>query len=149
MGGIPIAMPIEEILVGVDQERARAAGRIEDAELGRLFWRLSLDELPDRLPDDVIHDISRRVIDAAGLLDLGLVLDDGVMPGRQPDDLAQELLVNLAEDVGRNDREFVGALGIIKPFEELTQEFVVHVEAEGQLVGRLVAVLLGLEIKKP
>ena len=36
------------------------------------------------------------------------------MARRELDNLAQELLVHLAEDVSREDREFVGALGVVK-----------------------------------
>jgi hypothetical protein len=122
-------MPVEEELIGIDQKRARAAGRVEDAKLSDLLGSLSLHELSDRLPDDIIHDISGRVIDSAGFLDLGFVLDDSVMAGCQPDDFSQKLLVNLAKNIGREDRKFIGTFGIIKPSEEIVEQLVVHIEA--------------------
>ena len=64
--------------------------------------------------DDVVHDVGGRVVDAAGLLDLGLFLDLGAVAGGEADDLAEELLVHLAEDVGREDGELVGDFGIVE-----------------------------------
>ena len=64
---------------------------------------LVVQQPADRVLDDILHDICRRVIHPAGLLDFGLVLDLGLVAGGQPDHLAQELLVDLAQDVGRQD----------------------------------------------
>jgi hypothetical protein len=149
MSEIPIVMPVEKELIGVDEERARAAGRVEDAQLGDLLGCLALHELSDSLPDNVIHDVSGRVIDSARFLDLGLVLDDAVVSGCEPDDLAKELLVNMAEDIGRDDRKLIGTFRIIKPLEEIAEQVVVYAETESNLVGRLVAPLFSFEIKKP
>jgi hypothetical protein len=49
--------------------------------------------------DDVIDDVRRSVLEAAGFLHLGLVLDLRLMTRGKPDHLAQELLVNLAQDL--------------------------------------------------
>jgi hypothetical protein len=149
MSEIPIVMPVEEELISVDEERARAAGWVQNAKLGDLLGCLALHELSDSLPDNVIHDVSGRVIDSARFLDLGLVLDDAVVSGCEPDDLAQELLVNMAEDIGRDDRKLIGTFRIIKPLEEIVEQVVVYAETERNLVGRLVAPLFSFEIKKP
>ena len=115
VGDVPVAMPVEQVLVGADEERAGAAGRVEDAQLGGLLGRLALEQLADRVLDDVVDDVGRRVVDAAGLLDLGLVLDHGAVAGREADHLAEELLVDLAEDVGGQHAELVGAVGVVQP----------------------------------
>ena len=67
-------MPVEQRLVGAEQERARAACRIENPELLRLPRGLAIEQLAHRLLDDVVDDVGGRVVDAAGLLDLGFVL---------------------------------------------------------------------------
>src|SRR5262249_35035378 len=96
---VPIAVKIEQPSVGADQKRAGPAGRIEDTKFFDLLRRLVFAEHPNRLLDDVVDDISRGVIDAAGFLDLWLVLDLSLMPDREADDLAKELLVNLSKDL--------------------------------------------------
>ena len=86
---VPVQIMVQQVLVRAQQEGAGAAGGVEDAEraveLGRLgfvgYDRAVLQELTDRLLDDVVHDVSGRVEDAAGLLDFGLVLDAGMMTG--------------------------------------------------------------------
>ena len=112
---VPVAVPVEQKLVGADQERARAAGRVEQqpASFVRPACRASCpfaSSLPDRVLDDVIDDVGGRVVDAAGLLTSGF---SSTLPGAagQPDHLAQELLVDLAEDFGRQHGELVRAVG--------------------------------------
>jgi len=68
---------------------------------------------------------------------------------RQPDNFAQELLVGLAQDVGRDDGEFIGTFWVVEAPQKVTQQFIIKVETESDLVGRLVAPFLRLEIKKP
>ena len=67
------------------------------------FGDFAFEQLADGVLDDVIDDVGGRVVDAAGLADLGLFLDLGLVAGGQADHLAQELLVDLAEDLGRQD----------------------------------------------
>ena len=71
---------------------------------------LPSSSLPTVCLDDVVHDVGGRVIDAAGLPDFGLFLDLGAVAFGQADDFAEELLVDLAEDVGREDGEVVGLI---------------------------------------
>ena len=66
--------------------------------LADLLRRLALAQRADRVLDDVLDDVGGRVIDAAGFLDLRLLFDLRLMPGRKPDDLAEKLLVDLAEN---------------------------------------------------
>lgn len=75
--------------------------------------------------DDIIHDVRRRVIHTAGLSDLRLVLHLGLVPGGEADDLAQELLVDLTEDVGADHGEGIRAIGIVQALEDLHQHLVV------------------------
>jgi hypothetical protein len=67
--------------------------------------------------------------------------------GGEADDFAEELLVDLAEDFGRHGGEFVGALGVVQPAEDVLEDFVVQVEVGGELVGRLAAAL-ALEVEQ-
>ena len=69
------------------------------------------------------------------------------MAGGQPDDLAEELLVDLAEDVGRHHVENVGAIGVVEALEDLLQRFVVEGECVREPVG-LAAILLGVEVEQ-
>ena len=85
--------------------------------------------------DNVIHDVGGRVIDAACLFDLRLFLDFGPGTGRQADDLAQELLVHLAQDVGWQHRELVGALGVVEAGQDGLEHPVVNGQRRGQRVG--------------
>ena len=71
------------------------------------------------------------------------------MPPRQPDDLAQELLVDLSEDVRGKNGEFVGAFGIVKPLDDLFEHPVVNGEARRQLIRWRGPPFLLVEVKKP
>ncbi len=79
---------------------------------------LPFEELAHRILHDVIHDIRWRVVDAARLLDLRLFLYPGPMPRCEVDDLAQELLIYLAEDISGKDGKFIGTFGIVKALED-------------------------------
>ncbi len=110
--------------------------------------RAPFEELADGLLDDVVHDVGGGVVDAAGLLDFGLFLDLGVVAGGQADDLAEELLVDLAEDVGGQDGELVGAVGIVQAREDVLEGLVVDGQLGRQLVGAFVPVLFPLEVEQ-
>jgi len=88
-------VPVEEILEGAEEKRAGAARGIEDAQPLDLLRGLAIDQRADGLADDIIDDVSGRVVDAAGFADLGLFLDDGAVALGQADDLAQKLLIDL------------------------------------------------------
>src|SRR3989304_3889302 len=60
----------------------------------------AIKKLSHRVAHDVVYNISGRVINAAGLAHLWLFLDLGLVPFCEPDYLAQELLVDLAQDFG-------------------------------------------------
>ena len=49
-----------------------------------------------RILNNIVHDIAGSVVDPAGFAHLGLLFHLGLSPGRQADDAAQELLVDLA-----------------------------------------------------
>ena len=63
-------MPVQQELICADEERAGAAGGIEDADFLNLLGCLAFDEFAHSLPDDVIHNVGGCVIDAAGFSDL-------------------------------------------------------------------------------
>ena len=70
------------------------------------------------------------------------------MPCGEADDLAEELLVHLAEDVGGEDGELVGAFGIVEPLDDVFQRLVVDLDLGGEGVGFFVAVFLFLEVEQ-
>jgi hypothetical protein len=84
---VPFQMPVQQKLVGSDEKRARAAGRIEDSKLRSLRSRPALKQPSDGVLDDVLNDVRGRVVNPAGLPNLRLVLHDSSMPLHQPDDL--------------------------------------------------------------
>ena len=63
--------------------------------------------------NDVVHDMRRRVVDPARFLDFRFFLDHCSMPLGEADHFPQKLLVDLAENIGRENRELVRAVGII------------------------------------
>ena len=128
-------MPVEEVLVGADQEGAGSARGIQNAEFRCLLRRVVL--LENRaygLLHDVVHDVGRRVVDAARLADLRLLFDSGLVTPRQPDHLSEKLFVDLAQDVGRKNRELVGAVWVVEVAEDIFQDLVVDLKRESQLV---------------
>ena len=99
--------------------------------------------------DDVIDDVGGRVEYAAGFLDFGLVFDDGMVTGGQADDLAQELLVDLPEDIGGQDGKFVGAVGVVQVAEDVFERFVVDHQAGGQVIGCVGLLFFSMEVEEP
>jgi len=70
------------------------------------------------------------------------------VPGREPDDLAEKLLVDLAEDVRRQHAELIRALGIVEAPEDVLEGLVVDSQAERQPIGSVGAAPLGLEVEE-
>jgi hypothetical protein len=68
--------------------------------------------------DDVIDDVCRRVVNATRFADFRLLFNLRLMSRRERDDLAEELLVNLPENVGGNETEDVRTFGIIKMLQD-------------------------------
>src|SRR5437773_2478528 len=110
--------------------------------------RRFIQELSNRLLDDVFDDVGGRVINAAGFLDFRLFLNNRAMAFRQPDDFAEKLLIDLSENVCRQRGKDIGAFWVVKAFENVPQELVVEIEAKGEFVGRFVAVLLRFEVEE-
>ena len=94
-----------------------------------------LQQVSQGVLDDVIDDEGGRVKHPAGLLHLGLLFDHGMVAAGQADDLAQELLVDLPEDIGGQHRELVRAFGIIQVAEDILERFVVDRQTQGEGVG--------------
>src|SRR5947209_3395287 len=74
------------------------------------------------LPDDVVHDVGGRVIDATGFLDFRLFPNNGAMAFGQPDDFAKKLFIDLAENLCRQRREYVRRFGIVKALQNVAEE---------------------------
>jgi len=87
-----------------------------------------VDEFELHALDDVIDDIGGRVIDTASFSHRWFVLAAGAVAGGQGDDLAAELFIDRAEDIGGQDREFVGAVRIIEVDDEVLENPVVEDE---------------------
>ena len=145
---VPVAVPVQQVLVRPEQKRAGPAGGVENPSV----WRSVSASCPriraDGVLDDVVDDVGRRVIDAAGFLDLRLLLDLGLVTGREPDDLAEKLLVDLAENVGRQDGKFVGTLGVVEAADDVLEGLVVDRQPGREFVGRSARSFSGLEMKE-
>src|SRR5208337_1832806 len=87
---IPVLVPVQQIAVGAEQERAAAASWIEDPDLRRLEGSESSQQHSERVTNDMSDNRRRSVIHAGCLLDF--------RPG-----LLQELLVGPAETFRRQD----------------------------------------------
>ena len=133
-------MPVDEVLVRRDEEGARPARRVDNADPGDVRGPCPPQQRPERRLDDVVHDRRRRVVDPACLPHLGLHLDRR-RPAGEGDGGAEELLVDPAEDVCRHHRELV-RVRVVQPLHDSAEDMVGHVErqAEGvrrpELIGR-------------
>ena len=87
----------------------------------------------DGVLDDVIDDVGWRVIDAAGLADLGLFLHFGLMARRQANDFAEKLLVNVAENFDWQNLKSIRRRKV-QVGQDRLEDFVVHNQARRQLV---------------
>lgn len=145
---VPVAVVVVEGVIGPDQEGAGAAGGVEDPQFLDLLRGLPLAELADGILDDVIDDVGRGVIDAAGLSDFRLLLHLGLVALGQLDHLAEKLLVDVAEDLRPQDRELVGALRVIEALEDIFQDLVIDLQVKGQLVGGRGRVFLPTEVEE-
>ena len=98
--------------------------------------------------DDVIHNEGGGVKYPAGFLHLGLVFDHGMVSAGETDDLAQELLVDLPEDIGGQHRELVGAFGVIQVGENILERFIIQRQTHGEGVGRISLTFLCPEVEQ-
>jgi hypothetical protein len=69
--------------------------------------------------------------------------------GQEPNHFAEEPLVHLAEDVGRQNGELVGACRVVDASQDIAQDLVVELEIRRQLVMGLGAVFRAREMKEP
>ncbi len=148
MIGEPVAVPIEQMLICADEERTGTARRIDNAKFGRLFRRFVFQQFADGVLNDVIDDVGRRVIDAARFLDLRLVVDSCLMSFGEADDFAEELFVDLTEDVGGENRELVRAVGIIKSTNDSLENGIVDSELGCEVVRRFDPIFFLLKVKQ-
>jgi hypothetical protein len=68
--------------------------------------------------------------------------------GREVDDLAEKLLVDVAEAIGWDDGKRIRALRPVERADDLAQHGVVEGEAQRELVGRFLAAFFGSEVEK-
>lgn len=98
--------------------------------------------------DDVIDDVTRGVVDAAGFADFGFFFDSGGLAcAAEGDDFAEKAFVDLAEDVGGEDGEFVGAFGRVEVFEDGLELAVADGQAKRDRVG-VFSAGFGLEVEQ-
>ena len=145
---IVFQIPIEKILVSFEQERTGTAGGIEDTEFGDFLWSFILNKRADRVLHDVIDDIRRGVVNAAGFLDFGLVHNLSFSPSRNGYDFAEELLVDLAENFHRNDGILILVFRFIQSGNDLPQRFFFDLQLQGEQIGLFGAIRLLLEIEQ-
>ena len=70
------------------------------------------------------------------------------MPGCETNDLAEKLLIDLAENVGGKHGEFIRALGIIEPVDDVLKRLVVNGDVRGELIRLLVPFLFSLKMEQ-
>ena len=130
-------MPVEQILISAQQKRSRPAGRIENPQALRLFRGFAIQQFAHGVFNDILHDISGRVKDAARFFDFRLVFHDGAVIAGETNNLAQKLFINLPQNIGGQNGKLVGRIGIVKCLENILERLVVNDELGRQLVGRL------------
>src|SRR5438128_714855 len=91
----------QQRVVNSEQKRATAASDIRKTHFLDFARRLSLNEFTDSVVDDVAHDVFRRVIDAPGFANLGLLFDASAFVGGD-DDFTEKPLVDAAENMYRD-----------------------------------------------
>jgi hypothetical protein len=67
LGGVLLQVPVQQVLVGADEEGTGAAGGVADAQFFRLPGRSAFQQPAHGLADDVVDDVGGGVVDAAGL----------------------------------------------------------------------------------
>ena len=105
------------------------------------------EKFADRVLDDVVDDVGRCVVDTAGFANLGFFFDFGVVGGREGDDLSEEALVDASEDVGGDDRKFVGAFGIVEAADDGLEGGIIDIKRWGEGVGRFVSAFFDGEME--
>src|SRR3990172_4920267 len=102
---ITVSMPVEKILIRTNKERSTAAGRVKYFELAcraALSGGFSFEKFSHRVLHNIVHDVSRRIVNASGFLDFRFVLNNRAMIG-YADDFSQELFVDLPEYIRREN----------------------------------------------
>src|SRR5215210_3021087 len=145
---VAVAVPVEEVLVSPDQERPGAARGVHYLQPARPAARTGLLTLQE-LPDGVVDDVGRGVVDASRLANLRLLLDLGpVAAGGKTDHLPEELLVDLPQHINREHAELVGTLRVVQATDYPLEYPVVYVQRERQGVGLFLAVALAPEVEQ-
>jgi hypothetical protein len=74
---VPLAVIVQQVLVGPQQERTGAAGGVENPQLTDLPGCFSINEPADGLLNNVVYNVRGSVVDTARLPDLRLLLHLG------------------------------------------------------------------------
>ena len=135
-------------MVCADQERPRAACRVEDGDACRLLAALAFQQFADGVLHDVLHDVGRGVEHAAGFFHFRFVFDYGAVACGQADDFAEKLFVNAAEDVRAEHGKFVRAIRVVEVLENLFERFVVDAQMQRQFVRCAGTLLLLREMEQ-
>lgn len=145
---------IEQTLIRAQKEGAASAGHVKDPKGRRtlsarkLGWALAFNLPPDRILNDIIHYIGRRVIDSACLSHLRFFFNLGLMAFGQPDDLAQEPFINCAQDLDGENPEVVRRSEFkTEALQDRFDHFVIDSEIGSDSVGRLGDPCLFLKMK--
>ena len=92
----------------------------------------AFDGLAYRLADDVIHDITRRVIDSARLAHLRLFFHLHLLGG-EADGIAKVTLVNRAQQFHADHVKPVGTFGRVKPLDDARQKLGINLDGLGKV----------------
>ena len=98
---------------------------------------------------DVFDNVVRRVENTARFLHFGLVFNLCLVPVRQPDYFAEELLVHVPENSGRDKRKLVLAVGEVEAFYYPFQDLVINRDGERERVRGFVPIRFLLEVEEP
>jgi len=104
--------------------------------------------MPDCLTDDIVNDICWRIIYPSGPPNLGLVFNASGMTLRKVNYFPQKLLVDMAQNIGRDDGKDVGAFRVIQVAEDFLEDRVVHTKPERQSIRSFVTSLLSQQMEQ-
>jgi hypothetical protein len=103
----------------------------------------------DQFADGILDDVSGSVINATGFLYFRFVFDLRLMAFSEPNDFAEKLFVNLAENVRRQNRKFIWALGMLEAADNALENGIIDLKPRREVIRRLNAIFFFLKMEKP
>ena len=97
--------------------------------------------------DDVIDDIARGIVNAAGFAHFGLFFNFRHASRGETDDAAQKLFIDLSEDFDRNFIEDVRAR-VVSGFDDIAQNLIVNFQGWGEAVRLGSLIFFGREMEQ-